>query len=748
MVKGKIHYWVSGLSNRLSNYNYSISILIYALIGLIICAKLYPLWSIDPGKTWDGSGHLVLVGIFSELGRDFLAEGYVDDWFGGFPAFRFYPIFFAFLGSIPVWIGISLDNSLSIAIIICFIIFTFGYYYFIRFYLNSTLAMTSLLFYLGFAGLPQLGVSIVGFWGGNYPSILGSGLIYFALGSMIRRNYLFLFLTLSLLAYTHYLGFLFCYIIIFFYYIFNFTVFNIFKNKNLILSTTLPILIAIPSFYGILFQSNDSSGENQFAYYPFIETIIGGLKNTSLNQKILLDPLSLLPIFFLIGIVISIRHTKKARSTIWFLVFSWFLFLFMIQDISMTRMFPESKVHFYRAWDVMLGLFFLLGSIGFANYCKDKAIHYLIFAISILYFMSANFTFDYKNNNLLSKEKSIENFLRNEKSNSKVFIETTASDYWNLSPHHSLAWLYKNKISSDNGLMLESSWTGYVHRLYLPIQNRNDFIWAFSDPIKLYSLPQAKNEISIQFLKSRKIDYLIAKTESFNENFKFLGDPIPLDSNIFVYPIHNLITDTKDLNAYRHNQSIVDLNSNPIIIGLVSKNVYLKKTKPVSPKEFFITSYLMSIKNPDPIYIDMNPNWKAQKFSDKFKFVNKIYVYDPTNYSVIETILPKDYDPKRLPLTNSESSNIEALSLHSKSYFSDIHISGEKVEMYRTNFNQILYNSTGLKNSVINLPKTVGRIKIMVMILITILWIGLVIQNISIYLRSLLFQIKNNSRIL
>ena len=142
-------------------------IIIFIGLGTLFF-KISNLVSITDSQTWDGSGHKVLLNIFIQLSSQFLAEGYVDDWFGGFPAFRFYPSFFAFLGSLAFHLGLDLDTSFRVSIWMTVLVLIVGYYYLVRAFLKPVFAISALFLYLSFQGPPTLGTSFAGIWGGNF----------------------------------------------------------------------------------------------------------------------------------------------------------------------------------------------------------------------------------------------------------------------------------------------------------------------------------------------------------------------------------------------------------------------------------------------------------------------------------------------------------------------------------------------------------------------------------------------------
>jgi uncharacterized membrane protein len=459
----------------------------------LLAFRLKDLLLIEDHFTWDGPGHKVLLQIFIQLSSDFLAEGYVKDWFGGFPAFRFYPPFFSFLGAIPYWVGFDLDTSFRIAIILSVLVLIIGYTYFVSYFLNPILTISALFLYLSFQGDPTLGVSLPGVWGGNFPSLLGTGLVYFSIGSILRSNcfsnnldskHLFFGIaSISLLGYSHFLSFIFCYMIIFLYCLFQIKEIVLIQSPKrwiLLIILTLPILIALPSLYGPIFNSSETSGETLFSPYLFFETLIGFNHSYFKLTDILVQPLRIIPFIFILGIIFF----KKKNLTELFLFTSMILLFFLCQDISISRIFHFTKVHFYRTWDLFLGFYYLIGVLGLsrllAKFKMDSSL-YLVSVLSLL-FLGYRYQSDDPVDNSIrdSFEKSIHRV--NIEPTNYLLSEATTSYPWNKSPHKSLSWIQEKGIRSQNGLMLESSWTPFVDRLYLPMQNENDFVWGFQDP--------------------------------------------------------------------------------------------------------------------------------------------------------------------------------------------------------------------------------------------------------------------------
>ncbi|MCC5816442.1 MAG: hypothetical protein JJT78_16955 [Leptospira sp.] len=474
--------------------------------------------------TWDGPGHWVQLAIFSDMGKEFLGEKYVLDWFGGYPAFRYYPGFYYFLGSIPIWLGVSIDTSFSFITVFSVILLVGGLLFWSKFYFpqKSYLVWSVLFLYAGFLGTFKMGVGITGILGGNYPHLLGVAFSFWTLGYLIRKKYNISAFFLSALAFTHYMGFLFTLIIVIFYFFIR-------KKKFKFLIFTIPLFLSIISFYGIIFYPHESSAEVQFAYFPLLETILGGFQQESFFEKLYFHSWQLIPLGGFLGIFSILYIRKKNLIVLLPLFLSLVLFLFFIQDISVGRMFPEIKVHLYRSWDLFYATFCLLGVIGLGQIFRKFTIVILILS-AVFFIFSMQRIYEIKDiySNKMDKfDLNIENV------NNKLFVETSASGHWYLRPHSSLKLLKLKDIKSENGLMVESSWTPYVHRIYLPLEQENDFQWGFTSPRIREDLPPISINLVLDYLKLRGIEEIISKTSSFERNFQ---------------PILNLLSENKKSN--------------------------------------------------------------------------------------------------------------------------------------------------------------------------------------------------------
>ncbi|WP_135354936.1 hypothetical protein [Leptospira kobayashii] len=670
-------------------------ITIYFFFILLIVYRFRSLFYLDDSVSWDGPGHKVLIGIFSKLGREFLAEGYVEDWFGGFPAFRFYPPAFSFIGSIPHWIGWDLDLSLRFAVISTVVILSLGYIYFVSAFLPTDLSFISLFLYASFSGSPVLGASFAGIWGGNFPSLLGSGLTYFVLGSWIRyskgrdwKHLIFALLSLSLLGYTHYLSFLFCYFILAVLFLMQT---DSLKKKESWIFVFLPIVFALPSLYGPMFQGSENLGETLFAYYPFLQTMFGETEGDSVLKQFLLTPARVIPFLSLIGIFLSLRNLKENGPYIIVL----FVFLLMTQDVSFVKFFSFTKIHFYRSWDLFLGIFYLLAIKGLWDYRSTTSTKYILYGIGIIALVLLGPRSFGSPLSSLAIDDSVSFLRKNIPARSNVYVETTVSFPWNRSPHLSLSWIYESDFRSDNGLMVESSWAPFVQRLYLPVQNENDFNWGFSDPRADYSLNYPSPELSMRFLQARNIDFLITKTGSFKNNFSFLKEEISFSSHL------NILKVPKAQNDEREKKTI----------GLVSLATTLGEGKVNSPKEFFIESFLLAQNpaNKSILYLDINPLWNQIPVSEMQKEISIIQIYDPKKHTVVETLeKQKETDtcnPKIIP----------------KSYFDSLKSESDRI-LYRTQFNQIFVCLQNEKSQTVYLPQALGISKFIGLVLIFSGW--------------------------
>ncbi|TGN14596.1 hypothetical protein [Leptospira ilyithenensis] len=671
-------------------------ITVYILFTLLLIYRFRSLFYLDDSVSWDGPGHKVLIGIFSKLGRGFLAEGYVKDWFGGFPAFRFYPPAFSFIGSVPHLLGWDLDLSLRFAVIATVIILSLGYIYFVSAFLPKDLAFVSLFLYASFSGSPVLGASFAGIWGGNFPSLLGSGLTYFVLGSWIRytkgyhsKHLILSLLSLSLLGYTHYLSFLFCYFILL--VLFSLQSDSL-KRKESWVFIFLPIVLAIPSLYGPIFQGNENLGETLFAYYPFLQTMFGEIEGDSVLKQFLMTPARIIPFLSLIGIFLSFRNLKENGPYI--IVF--FVFLLMTQDVSFVKFFSFTKIHFYRSWDLFLGIFYLLAIKGSWEYRSVISTKYILYGIGILALVllgPRSFGSPLSSSTI---NESVSFLRKNIPPQSNIYTETTVSAPWNRSPHLVLSWTYESDFESDNGLMVESSWTPFVQRLYLPIQNENDFNWGFSDPRADYSLNFPNPELSIRFLQERNIDFLITKTDSFRNNFSFLKEKIPFSEHLSILKI----TKSKNIGSVKK------------VIGLVSLAATLGEETANSPKDFFIESFLLAQApaNQSIVYLDINPLWNQMPIAEIQKEVPVIYIYDPKRHIIVDTLEGKQETQACKP------------TVIPKSYFSSLKSESNR-KLYRTQFNQILVCLQNEKSQAVYLPQGLGISKFIGLVLVFSGWI-------------------------
>lgn len=730
----------------------------YKILWISLGALIYKLSSIlfiSDSETWDGSGHKVLLKIFIELSSQFLAEGYVDAWFGGFPAFRFYPSFFAFLGSLPFYLGLDIDTSFRISVWITVLFLISGYYYLVRSLLKPVFAVASLFLYLSFQGTPTLGISFSGIWGGNFPSLLGTGLSFYVLGILFRYNpkkliqnktaLLFLLCTLCLLGFTHYLNFIFTYFIIFLMILFYLSEIIRIKDRNskyirnfliIGLALTLPFIISIPSFYGAIFQSSESSGETLLVIYPFLENILGLNQSLEPFDDLIVNPVKLIPLLFSMGVFFYKVQNEKHR----FLLIIYVSLFLMSQDLTVPKLLLNSGIHFYRAWDIFLGIHFLISLKGWSNLNKKLHIKIMVYSLALISLLILGYNYD-KNpldNQIYDDWQSeLSKFTFDPKE--FIFIEETSSYPWNTSPHKILAWLQKENYNTINGLMVESSWTSYLNRMYLPFKNKNSFLWGHQDPYITYNLVPVSSDSSLNYLHQRNITKVLSKTQDFRTSIQELlakkTQKKPSNpegrNNESIIQIHPLSFQSSD-----------SISNKPEVIGLIKNETLLNLKSKSSPRDFFIKSFYLQNSNQSTTYIELDPAWKQKNVDALLIPLDRVIIYSDKDFQSIEEMSANTW--KRLidqkidaNFFSSAKTQINTTSCEfhkvNQSYFPDLYLetkSSQKENFYyfRTHFNQTLVCgqfSSADKKSITKLqfPIYLGRIKFLLMIFIFLSWI-------------------------
>jgi len=198
--------------------------------------------------------------------------------------------------------------------------------------------------------------------------------------------------------------------------------------------------------------------------------------------------------------------------------------------------------------------------------------------------------------------------------------------------------MQSRKINTVNGLMVESSWTPYVNRLYIPFRNNFNFIWGHQDPYITYELEKPSLETTIEYLNKRNITKVISKTQVFDNDIQSL---ITIDSD---YNVQLTKKDTSDSNITIH--SIIQNNSNslkkePFIIGLIRESTILNYTDKKKPIDFFIESFKLQNEFPkDSIFIDLDAYWKSKQIL-KYSIRNSICNNGSPPLTVTPPLLPQ-----------------------------------------------------------------------------------------------------------
>lgn len=662
------------------------------LLGCILFLSLFDILSHDMKLTWDGPGHYVQLKIFSNLGKSFLAEGYSNEWFGGYPAFRYYAGYFYFLGSIPIWTGLDLSQALQIIVLFSVILWILGYLFFISYFLKNKFIWIALFFYLGFQGPSPMGVSLVGILGGNYTHTLGMAWGFLSLGFLIRKRFFEAFVFLTILSFTHYLNFVFFSILTIFFLIENYLSYKMFRSLPW---NYLIVLILVPiSFWGILLNPGESLAEPQFAYYPFLETILGGLSNQSLGHIFIASPLSIFPIFMLWGYL----KTFKTNNTLAISILPWLsiLFLFMTQDISFSRMFPNMGIHWYRSWDFFYSLFAALSAYGFSKVSYSKNLSYILLGLSLFFFLiqTKNINKEMQeidqSSQLLQKSFSLDKINSLIDKNYRILLETTTHDKNHKLPHFSIIEYMNLNLPVDNGLMVESSLTPFLQRIYLPISNRNDFQWGFTDPRLKLNLPLPSKLVSERFLWERNIGYIDFKSQGFNKNFSNILLQNPSKDNFIPQKI----------------------------IGVLSENSYYMIKKDLNPKDYLLEGFLLTESFPDYYFLDISAHWNLNSKIEDFPILDEIWILNLDRHEIVHHL---------------KSSKGCTAQIERSSYYPTIELKGIDSTLFRTQFNTIAYCSdeknrgivekiqqSDSKGNKLTLPPLLGYLKFIIYCIITL----------------------------
>ncbi|XDD45569.1 hypothetical protein AB3N60_12740 [Leptospira sp. WS39.C2] len=366
--------------------NISVFLLTF-VIFITFLIKFSYLFSGETVSGWDTPGHVILAKEFVKLTENGTAIGWSDVWFGGFPIFYFYPPFYYFLVylihlvfSIPVESAFSVSIFFTI-VLLAIAIYQFGSQFFWRRFpvvIRIIIGMLSILFYFNYAGEGLQGTSIVGIIEGTVISSFTHALFLFGilfLDSFRKKNhirYLVLFVSVtSLVFYSHLLSSIF-YSLILFIYLVVYRKFWVKQFRFLFVSFSVIFLLICPVLYQYFRYSEYTSSVFYGYSYPPVLSILSrdvydqAVKASQLGENITLAFVielfrsgRWLYLFVLIALTFHLRSLQNyIRSR--FLTTLLLVFFWMSLDYSFGYIFPNIKIHNYRAFDSFFITFSIL----------------------------------------------------------------------------------------------------------------------------------------------------------------------------------------------------------------------------------------------------------------------------------------------------------------------------------------------------------------------------------------------------
>ncbi|MDF3818363.1 hypothetical protein P3G55_00545 [Leptospira sp. 96542] len=691
---------------RTKYINSFVYIALSSLFFLLFYFKFHFLLEGKPINGWDTPGHIVLVDEFQKLFTNFQATGWSDTWFGGFPVFYFYPPFFYLLIVVISYLfSLSLEVALyySIFFVICFLsyaIFQFCRVLFFRkypIYLQLVLGFISILFYLNYAGDGLQGTSLVGIIEGTFISSFAHGVLLFSILSLelFRKTknkwYLAKFASfVCILFYSHLLTtvFLFFSLLIYFFIWRR----ELLKHWKTLLASFLMILALVwPIIFNYLIYSPFTSGIYYGFAYPPLLSILGkdiydlAIRNREFGSSIYFEYIigllstgrwvSVLAIILVVANFKNLLVAKRSRPTLVLLLF----FLWLTVDHSLGYIFPNFKIHSYRAFDLFYLSFSILFPLviiksrgSFFGRIPKKYILMTILGVQIHTFLMFDpflhqgYLGAYRDDSMPSKDlidyTELVGILSLLPKGSLVQPEVIRNKEFAGSPHYILPILYQLGLRNNMGLTVESSLYSTLLFNWQEFGFAHSFRWGtdidWRDELYAFSEREVYYDLYLDFLQRSGVEYMIGASPQFQKYIQTNSDRLKLVANSETFVLVKLI-DPKEY-----------IKINPI--GVIDENLLVNKQQ-INIREFikisnFIqTSFSAKKMSTNLVLLDTNHISNLYTDTQKFSFLI-LLTNDPTigdyslklelekkGYSVL--LLPKNFSMDDIPMVKEKTNS-------------------------------------------------------------------------------------------
>lgn len=540
----------------------------YGLGSLVLLSLPIKFWYLFSGQTlsgWDTPGHIVLAKEFAKLVQTGSATGWSDVWFGGFPIFYFYPPFYYFfVYSLHLLLSINIESAFSISVFITILLLVTAIYSFAKQFLWSIypkyirviLGLSSVLFYFNYAGEGLQGTSLVGIVEGTVVSSFTHSLILFALVSLDKYRkkiyfpYLILFVGLtSIIFYSHLLSSVF-YSLMLLIYCFEYRHFFFQNIKVFSYSLVTVFFLISPVVYNYFCFSEYTSGVFYGYSYPPLLSILGkDVYDSALRAYSNGENLTLVYIvelfssgrwLSLAAIALLIFHFRKFHSSprSKFISTILLVFFWLSLDYSLGYIFPNLKIHNYRAFDCFFISFSILFSLSIrtiAGNGKNRlpffSTIFVVLMIEFYIFINFNPTkYQEYQSPIWQSSRSSEELTLYQKladrlsslpNGTLVQPEIIRSKSMFGTPHFWLPLLYEAGVRNNLGLTVESSYYSTLVFNWQEFGFANNFRWGTDVDWRENLISLAKRNPDsgyyLDFLLRSDVTHLVGYSPQFHE---------------------------------------------------------------------------------------------------------------------------------------------------------------------------------------------------------------------------------------
>lgn len=477
--------------------------LAYGLGFLVLISIPLQFWYLFSGQSlsgWDTPGHIVLAKEFAKLVPAGSATGWSEVWFGGFPIFYFYPPFYYLIVyCIHILFSVSVESAFSISIFFTILLLFYAIYSFSKQFLWSLyprymrilFGFSAVLFYFNYAGDGLQGTSLVGIVEGTVISSFAHSLIFLGLVSIdkyrksYKLNHLVFFVGLtSVIFYSHLLSSIFYSLILFLYFV-EYRSFVRQNIKRFCLAAFVIFFLILPVVYNYIRFSEYTSGVFYGHSYPPLLSILGkDVYDTAMKASVDGGNITLLILtgmfssgrwLSLVAVIIFVFNFRNFHTSIRskFITTVIMIFLWFSLDSSFGFIFPNIKIHNYRAFDCFFIAFSILFPYSLRSITgkgKLPLFPVIYFALIIQFFLFLSFNpskyQDYvspiwqnaRTEEELAIYRNLTERLKSLPKNALVQPEIIKSKSMFGTPHFWLPLLYNAGVRNNLGLTVESSY--------------------------------------------------------------------------------------------------------------------------------------------------------------------------------------------------------------------------------------------------------------------------------------------------